>query len=74
MPANCLEGGGAMKSQEVDQVMAYIESLYISQDEALAKILPTVDYALARIAGGEEAVALRIAAQRAEIADLQDAP
>ena len=74
MPANGLEGGGAMTSQEVDQVMAYIESLEISQDEALAKIQPTVDNALARIAGGDEAVALQIAAQEAVIADLQDAP
>ncbi len=74
MPANGLDGGGAMTSQEVDQVMTYIESLEISQGEALAKIQPAVDAALARIAGGSEAVAARIAAQEAVIADLEDAP
>ncbi len=74
MPANGLEGGGAMSTQEVDQVMAFIESFQISQGDALAKIQPTVDAALARIAGGAEAVAARIAAEQAVIADLNDAP
>jgi len=74
MPANGLDGGGAMTSQEVDQVMTYIESLEISQGEALAKIQPAVDAALARIAGGSEAVAARITAQEAVIADLEDVP
>ena len=74
MPASGLEGGGAMTGQEVDQTIAYVESLQISQDEALGKIQPTVDSALTRIAGGDEAVASGIATQQAVIADLNDAP
>ena len=37
MPTNGLEGGGAMTVQEVDQVMAYLKSIQITQQEAFAQ-------------------------------------
>ncbi|RPI25378.1 MAG: cytochrome c, partial [Actinobacteria bacterium] len=73
MPANGLEGGGAMSVQEVDQVLAYITANQISQEDALAKTETQVTLARNRMAAGDERVAELIAIQEAEIADVQAA-
>lgn len=74
MPANGLAGGGAMTGQEVDQVIAFIEHLQISQADALAKVDGAVSRAVDRIRDGDATVAGLIAAQEAEIADFEAAP
>jgi len=73
MPGNGLEGGGAMTGQEIDQVMAYVRSLQIPQEEVLAKVDPAVAAALARIASGATVVEGLVVAQDAEILDVADA-
>jgi len=55
MPANGLEGGGAMTVQEVDQVIEYLRSIQITQQEAFEKSESNVQLALAQIEGGEAA-------------------
>ncbi len=74
MPANGLEGGGAMTLQEVDQVMAYLETIQIPQGQALDEVEGIVADALARIAGGEATVARQIVEQQAAVEDVEEAP
>lgn len=71
MPANGLDGGGAMTTQEVDQTIAYLESIQISQADAFAKAEPAAAQALARIEGGENATLSLINKQEIEIADVE---
>jgi mono/diheme cytochrome c family protein len=59
MPANGLEGGGAMTVQEVDQVVAYQR---------------IVADALARIENGDATVARRLLEEQAVLADTEEAP
>ncbi len=73
MPALGLEGGGAMTSQEIDQVIAYLDSVQITQEEAIAQIDGRVDQALARHDNGADDVAAAIAAQEARVALIQSA-
>ncbi len=74
MPSNGLEGGGAMTVQEIDQVIAYLHSIEISQDEAFAKSQGAAERALTQIAGGEEATQRLINFQQIQIAEVLAAP
>ena len=73
MPGNGLEGGGSMTIQEVDQVMEYLRSIQIPQEEVLARADPAVDRALARIVNGATAVEGLLVEQGAELADINEA-
>jgi len=74
MPANGLEGGGAMTFQEIDDVMAYLKSIQLPQKDILAKRGPAVDAALARIENGADITAGFLAVQEAKIAEVNLAP
>lgn len=74
MPSNGLEGGGAMTVQEIDQVMAYIESIQIPQADAFAKSQTTADLALTQMEGGEAATQRLINFQEIQIDEVEDAP
>jgi mono/diheme cytochrome c family protein len=73
MPALGLDGGGAMTIQEVDQTIAWLRSIQVSQPDAFARSESAADLALARIEGGEDATLNLIARQEAEIADVMAA-
>ena len=73
MPANGLDGGGAMSVQEVDQVVAYLRSIQVPQDEAFAKSDSATSLAVAAIDGGADSTATLIARQEAEIVLVKDA-
>jgi mono/diheme cytochrome c family protein len=74
MPANGLEGGGAMTEQEVDQTIAWLHTVQVSQADAFARAVPAAEQALARIEGGELATQSLINRQEAEIAEVRAAP
>lgn len=74
MPANGIAGGGAMTIQEIDQVMAFLRSIQLPQEDVVAKAGPAVDAALNRIASGDQAVADLIAVQQAKIDEVHAAP
>ena len=74
MPASGLEGGGAMTVQEVDQVIEYIRSFQIPQEEALAKSEPATEAALTRIANGDDTVQSFIDREEAQRAEILEAP
>ncbi|MEN8238355.1 MAG: c-type cytochrome [Actinomycetota bacterium] len=73
MPGNGLEGGGAMSVQEIDETLAYLQSIQLSQADAFAKTDGAVDRALAAIDGGEAQVTSLINKQQAEIDDVERA-
>jgi len=74
MPANGLEGGGAMSVQEVDQTIAWLESIQVSQSDAFARSESAADQALARIESGPISTQSLINRQTIDIADVEAAP
>ncbi|MCP4964331.1 MAG: c-type cytochrome [bacterium] len=74
MPANGLDGGGAMTVQEIDQVVDYLKDLQIPQMDAFAMADDAVIAALDRIANAESSILTRIAIEEAALADILDGP
>jgi mono/diheme cytochrome c family protein len=74
MPANGLEGGGAMTVQEIDQVIEYLRSISVTQEEAFERSEGTADRALTQIAGGAETTQGLIDFQQAQIDEVHAAP
>lgn len=74
MPANGLDGGGSMTVQEVDQVIAFLRSIQISQQEAFAKSQGVAERALTQLEGGVAATEKLIAFQVAQIEEVRAAP
>lgn len=73
MPAAGLEGGGAMTKQEVEQTLAFLRSIQISQAAALNKIENAVGQALSRIDGGAASVSNLLRAKQKEIEEINAA-
>ena len=73
MPANGLDGGGAMTKQEVEQVIAYLESLQITQGEALDEVEGAVSAALSRLENAEATIETLLERKRAEREDIEAA-
>jgi mono/diheme cytochrome c family protein len=74
MPAWGVEGGGPLSEQQVDEIVAYIREIQISQEAAFAAVEDRVRAELTRIDSADDVVDGRIEAQRAAIADLLAAP
>jgi len=74
MPANGLEGGGAMTMQEVDQVIAYITTIQIPQTEATAEVTRIVGQETDRLANADATVARMIMEQQAVVDDIVTGP
>jgi mono/diheme cytochrome c family protein len=74
MPALGLVGGGAMTEQQIDQVLAYLASIQISQEEAFAKVEPGVSQAEVRFATAEESVAAQLVTQEEQLVEVLAAP
>lgn len=73
MPANGLVGGGAMTVQEIDQTIAYIQSIQLSQADAFAKGTPSAERALQAIENGAVVTQSLINRQEADIEDVNAA-
>jgi len=67
MPAWGLEGGGAFNDQEVDDLVNYIESIQLPQNEVLAKIESNVSGAQNALDNADTAMQSAIDAQQASI-------
>ncbi|GMQ93761.1 MAG: hypothetical protein BMS9Abin12_1241 [Acidimicrobiia bacterium] len=74
MPPNGLEGGGAMSVQEIDQVVAFLKSIQVTQQEAFEKSQGIPDRALTQIEGGEQATQTLINFQEIQIEAVNAAP
>jgi mono/diheme cytochrome c family protein len=74
MPAWGVEGGGPLSEQQVDELVAYIESIQVSQDDTFAAVDERVRAELTRLDSADEIVEGRIASQEDVIAALLAAP
>ena len=74
MPAWGAEGGGPLNSQQIDELLAYLDSIQISQSAVVVAIDGRVDRDVARLGGADEQVAAVVAAQEAAIAALEAVP
>lgn len=72
MPAWGLEGGGALNSQQIDDLLNYIGSFQVSQEDALLRIEGTVNGARNRLATAADSVATQIDDQRALVEEIAD--
>ncbi len=68
-----LEGGGSMTTQEVDQVIAWLKHVEISQGEVLAEVEGIVQAALDRVVDGENRTRLALLEQEAEKLNIEQA-
>lgn len=74
MPAWGAEGGGPLNTQQIDELIAYLDSIQIPQSEVLAAVDGRVDLELSRLAGADAQVAAVVADQQAAIAALEAIP
>ena len=74
MPAWGAAGGGPLNTQQIDELLAYLESIQLPQSEVLAKVDGRVDREISRLGGADEQVATAIATQEAKITALQAVP
>ncbi len=74
MPAWGVEGGGPLNSQQVDELLAYIDQFQLSQFEAVSAVNGKVSRELSRLAGADDSVAVTEAALEADLAALMAAP
>jgi mono/diheme cytochrome c family protein len=74
MPANGLDGGGAMTVQEIDQVIAYLHSIQLDQADAVAKVDGIVQTALTRIDNAEATIQTHILVEQTKLDDIYDGP
>ncbi|HUO45995.1 MAG TPA: c-type cytochrome [Acidimicrobiia bacterium] len=74
MPAWGVVGGGAMNEQQVQDIVNYLATHQIPQQDALARIQPNVDGQLQRLSGAEAQVEARIAVEAQLVADILRAP
>lgn len=73
MPAWGLDGGGPLNSQQIDDILNYIESFQIDQVDALLKIDGAVIGAESRLNDSESSVATQIAGQQSLLLEIQTA-
>ncbi|MDH3470069.1 MAG: cytochrome c [Acidimicrobiia bacterium] len=74
MPGNGLEGGGSMTSQQIDQLILYLRSIQIPQNEAFGQVETKVALALDRLDRADESVAQALADQEQTAADVRNIP
>ncbi|MGQ0848985.1 MAG: c-type cytochrome [Actinomycetota bacterium] len=74
MPAWGLAGGGAMNEHQVADIVSYLQTIQISQADALAKIQGKVNSELQRLEGAETTMAAAIATQAQLVASIKRAP
>lgn len=72
MPAWGLEGGGALNSQQIDDLLNYIGSFQVSQQDALLRIEGAVNGARNRLAAAAESVATQVSDQQALVEEIVD--
>jgi mono/diheme cytochrome c family protein len=74
MPAWGLAGGGAMNTNQVQDIVNYLESIQIAQTDTLARVTGKLNSEQQRLAGAEAAMAEAIATQAQLLASIEAAP
>lgn len=73
MPAWGLDGGGPMNEKQVEDVVNYLETIQITQEEAAGKIAAEVDVQLRRLDNADAAMEAAIVQQRQVVAEIRQA-
>lgn len=73
MPPWGVGGGGAMNEAQVQDIVNYLQTIQIPQEDALAKIQGTVNGQLTRLQGAEAAAATLLRTQQQLVADINRA-
>ncbi|MEX0667404.1 MAG: c-type cytochrome [Acidimicrobiia bacterium] len=74
MPPWGVAGGGAMNEAQVADIVAYLGTIQIPQQEALAEIEGVITGEMNRLAGADQAMAAAIVTQSQLVADISRAP
>jgi mono/diheme cytochrome c family protein len=74
MPAWGLAGGGPMNEKQVDDVVNYLESIQISQQQVVDETVRIVGEQSARLEGADQTVENAVTAQRQVVAEIAQAP
>lgn len=74
MPAWGLAGGGPLNEAQVSDVVAYLSTVQVPQNEALAELEPGIDVQLDRLDTAEATVATAIINQAQVVADINASP
>ena len=74
MPAWGIPGGGPLNDQQVEDVVNYLATIQVTQDENLADVEPGISTALDRLANADTTVELAILDQEQVVAQIESAP
>ena len=74
MPPWGVAGGGAMNEAQVADIVAYLGTIQIPQQEVLAEIEGAITGEMNRLAGADQAMAAAIVTQSQLVADIERAP
>jgi mono/diheme cytochrome c family protein len=74
MPAWGIPGGGPLNEQQVEDVVNYLKTIQVTQEEYLGKLEPGVSTALDRLANADATVETAILEQRQVVAEIEAAP
>ncbi|HWL50378.1 MAG TPA: c-type cytochrome, partial [Acidimicrobiia bacterium] len=74
MPAWGVPGGGPMNEQQVEDVVNYLATIQVTQDENLADVEPGISAALDRLANADATVEAAILQQAQVVAQIDSAP
>lgn len=74
MPAWGVAGGGPMNEKQVDDVVAYLASIQIPQQQAVDKTVKAIEAQDARLAGADATMAAAIIRQQQVLAEIAQAP
>ena len=74
MPAWGIPGGGPLNEQQVEDVVHYLATIQVTQDENLADVEPGINTALDRLANADATVEVAILDQRQVVAQIESAP
>lgn len=74
MPAWGIQAGGPLNTQQLDFVLAYLRSIQIPQEEALAAVDSRVNAELASLEGADASIAQSIADETGQLSAIRSAP
>lgn len=74
MPAWGLDGGGPMNEKQIEDVVNYLETIQIPQQEAVDKTAAEIDIQLQRFGNADATMETAIANQRQVVAEIEQAP
>jgi mono/diheme cytochrome c family protein len=74
MPAWGIPGGGPLNEQQVEDVVNYLKTIQVSQEEYLGKLEPGINTAIDTLANADATVEAAILGQSQVVAEIESAP